>query len=87
MSKDDDLYLILPDHKAPTLTILKATKASGYSDYELAWQRDGFPPTEPLVDSTRLDYDNVLSVFTRAANGGDMDSGARVDVVILDFRL
>ncbi|KAI0377539.1 hypothetical protein F5Y04DRAFT_176118 [Hypomontagnella monticulosa] len=87
VSKDDDLYLILPNHKAATLTILKATKASGYSDYKIVWQRDGFPPTEPLVDTTRLDHDNVMSVFTRARNGGDMESGARVDVIVLDFRL
>ncbi|KAI1415040.1 hypothetical protein F5Y13DRAFT_197029 [Hypoxylon sp. FL1857] len=87
VSKDDDLYLILPDHNAPTLTILKASKGTKYSEYELVWQRDGFPPTEPLVDTTRLAYDNVLSVFTRASNGADLDSSARVDVVVLDFKL
>ncbi|KAI1102487.1 hypothetical protein F4804DRAFT_264463 [Jackrogersella minutella] len=87
VSKDDDLYLILPDHKAPTLTILKASKATKYSEYELVWREDGFPPTEPLVDTTRLEYDNVLSVFTRADNGADMDSRAEVDVVVLDFKL
>lgn len=87
MSKDDDLYLVLPDTTAPTLTILKAAKATKYSEYELVWRQDGFPPTEPLVDTTRLDYDNVLSVFTRAGNAADMNSTARVDVVVLDFKL
>ncbi|KAI1384247.1 uncharacterized protein F4822DRAFT_64563 [Hypoxylon trugodes] len=87
VSKDDDLYLILPDPSSPTLTILKASKETNYSQYELVWQRDGFPPTEPLVDTTRLDYDNVLSVFTRASNGADLDLSVRVDVVVLDFKL
>ncbi|KAI1445949.1 hypothetical protein F5Y02DRAFT_426255 [Annulohypoxylon stygium] len=87
VSKDDDLYLILPDHAAPILRILKATKKSDYSDYKLVWQEDGFPPTEPLVDATRLQYDNVLSIFTRSSNGSDMDSHAQVDVVVLDFKL
>lgn len=87
MSKDDDLYLILPDHNAPTLTILKVSRETKYSEYELVWRRGGFPPTEPLVDTTRLEYDNVLSVFTRASNAADLDSTARVDVVVLDFKL
>ncbi|KAI0137685.1 hypothetical protein F4776DRAFT_104497 [Hypoxylon sp. NC0597] len=87
VSKYDDLYLILPDNNAPTLTILRAPKKTKYSEYELAWWRDGFPPTEPLVDTTRLEYDNVLSVFTRASNAADLDSTARVDVVVLDFKL
>ncbi|KAI8961259.1 hypothetical protein F5Y11DRAFT_231737 [Daldinia sp. FL1419] len=87
VSKDDDLYLILPDHSAPVLTILKASKTSDYSEYELVWQEKGFPPTEPLVDTTRLDHDNVLSVFTRSSNGGDIESTPGVDVVVLDFKL
>ncbi|KAI2782740.1 hypothetical protein F4815DRAFT_462475 [Daldinia loculata] len=87
VSKDDDLYLILPDHTAPVLTVLKASKESNYSEYELAWRENGFPPTEPLVDTTRLDYDNVLSVFTRATNGADIESSPRVDVVVIDFKL
>ncbi|OTB01329.1 hypothetical protein M426DRAFT_221533 [Hypoxylon sp. CI-4A] len=87
VSKDNDLYLILPHHSAPALTILKASKETNYSDYELVWRQDGYPPTEPLVDTTRLDYDNVLSVFTRARNEADLDSTARVDVVVLDFKL
>ncbi|KAI1374238.1 hypothetical protein F4677DRAFT_426527 [Hypoxylon crocopeplum] len=85
VSKDDDLYLILPSHTAPTLTILKASKATGYSEYEPVWRQDGFPPTEPLVDTTRLDHDNVLSVFTRANN--EAGSGSSADVVVLDFKL
>ncbi|KAI1479074.1 hypothetical protein K445DRAFT_18969 [Daldinia sp. EC12] len=87
VSKEDDLYLILPDHAAPVLTILKASKTSNYSDYELVWQETGFPPTEPLVDTTRLDYDNVLSVFTRYSNAADIEPSPRVDVVVLDFKL
>ncbi|KAI1768149.1 hypothetical protein GGR53DRAFT_14334 [Hypoxylon sp. FL1150] len=81
VSKDDDLYLILPENTAPTLTILKASKATKYSEYELVWRQDGFPPTEPLVDTTRLEYDNVLSVFTRSGSEAD------VDVVVLNFKL
>ncbi|KAI2469589.1 hypothetical protein F4781DRAFT_215373 [Annulohypoxylon bovei var. microspora] len=87
VSKDDDLYLILPDQASSTLTILKASKKTKYSKYELVWREGGFPPTEPLVDTTRLEYDNVLSVFTRSSNGSDMDSHAQVDVVVLDFKL
>lgn len=46
------------------------------------WRREeGFPPTEPLVDTKRLEYDGVLSVFTRAEKKG----GEGVEVVVLDF--
>ncbi|CAJ2500755.1 Uu.00g036080.m01.CDS01 [Anthostomella pinea] len=82
LSKDDDLYFILPDHKSSVLSILKASK-SQFSEYELVWQQDGFPPTEPLVDKARLDYDNVLSVFTRA----DAGSEGQINIVALDFQL
>ncbi|KAK7757064.1 hypothetical protein SLS62_001082 [Diatrype stigma] len=91
VSKDDDLYFVLPDTKTPTLTILKASSRDGYAAYELVWrQQGGFPPTEPLVDTTRLDYDNVLSVYTRAAAGEGEASEAdksRINVVVLDFQL
>lgn len=87
VSKKDDLYLILPDNTVPTLTILKASKATAYSAYELVWQQDGFPPTEPLVDTTRLNYDDVLSVFTRSGNAAGLDSTTRVNVVVLDFKV
>jgi hypothetical protein len=84
VSKDDDLYLILPDNEASMLSILKASRDSKYSAYELVWRGSGFPPTEPLVDTTRLDYDNVLSIFTRANVD---EKGDRKNVVVLDFIL
>ena len=87
VSRDDDLYFVLPpDATAPALTILKASKSDGYSTYELVWRKDGFPPTEPLVDTARLDYDNVLSVYTRATAAAERSEGKN-DVVVLDFQL
>ncbi|KAI1632501.1 hypothetical protein F4809DRAFT_656286 [Biscogniauxia mediterranea] len=87
----DALYLILPDPVSPTLSILRATRAAGYADYELVWKGEGYPPTEPLIDRTRLEYDGVLSVFTRAYASGGSDSdgqeGKKIDVVVLDFQL
>ncbi|KAI1867561.1 hypothetical protein JX265_007363 [Neoarthrinium moseri] len=84
VSKDDDLYLILPDQQSSTLAVLKSAKDGGYSTYELVWGKEGFPPTEPLVDAARLDHDGVLSVFTRTTV--DETSGWK-NVVVLDFGL
>ncbi|KAI1279342.1 hypothetical protein F5Y07DRAFT_396970 [Xylaria sp. FL0933] len=83
VSRDGDLYFVLPHHTDPVLTILRASKANRYAEYELVWRGDGFPPTEPLVDKARLGDENVLSVFTRARTR----SGGDVDVVVLDFQL
>jgi hypothetical protein len=83
VSRDDDLYFVLPHHAEPVLTVLKASRESQYAEYELVWRGEGFPPTEPLVDKARLDHDNVLSVFTRALTGPE----GKVDVVVLDFQL
>lgn len=83
VSRDGDLYFVLPHHAEPVLTIVRASRTSRYEDYELVWQGGGFPATEPLVDKARLDDDNVLSVFTRASS----ESSGNVDVVVLDFRL
>ena len=87
VSRDDDLYFVVPD--ATTLTILKASKNNDYATYELVWQgkEDAFPPTEPLVDIVRLDYDNVLSVYTRATAADVEGAEAGIDVVVLDFQL
>ncbi|KAI3324666.1 hypothetical protein HD806DRAFT_51635 [Xylariaceae sp. AK1471] len=83
VSRDGDLYFVLPHHADPVLTILRASKESQYAEYELVWQGEGFLPTEPLVDKARLHHDNVLSVFTRALTGSE----GNVDVVVLDFQL
>lgn len=84
VSECGDLYLILPDNEAPVLTILKTCQVNSYADYELVWRGDGFPPTEPLADTTRLDSENVLSIFTRLT----VDKvGGKTNVVVLDFKL
>lgn len=85
VSKDDDLYFVLPGTQTATLTLLKASKSDDYSTYELVWKGEGYPPTEPLIDTARLDYDNVLSVYTRAAVEGRSD--AQKNVIVLDFEL
>lgn len=84
VSREDDLYLILPDNDSTLLTILKASGATAYAEYELVWKGEGFPPTEPLTDKTRLDTDGVLSVFARM--NAD-ETGNKKNVVVLDFKL
>ncbi|KAJ3579878.1 hypothetical protein NPX13_g683 [Xylaria arbuscula] len=83
VSRDGDLYFVLPHHTDPMLTILRASKTSRYENYELVWQGGGIPPTEPLVDKVRLGQDNVLSIFTRMVS----ESRDSVDVVVIDFQL
>ncbi|KAK0735264.1 hypothetical protein B0T26DRAFT_691320 [Lasiosphaeria miniovina] len=83
ISKNGDLFLILPETTTPRIRILKATKASGYSHYEKVWEGHGYTG-EPLVDTARLEHDNVLSVFVRADVDGATD---KKNVVVLDFRL
>ncbi|KAI0877185.1 hypothetical protein GGS24DRAFT_488046 [Hypoxylon argillaceum] len=83
VSREGDLYFVLPHHADPVLTVLRASRGSRYAEYELVWRGEGFPPTDPLVDKARLSHNNVLSVFTRAFNGPD----GNVDVVVLDFQL
>ncbi|KAI1321976.1 hypothetical protein F5Y16DRAFT_57726 [Xylariaceae sp. FL0255] len=83
VSRDGDLYFVLPHHADVVLTVLKATNASRYAEYELVWRGEGFPPSEPLVDKARLDQDNILSVFTKVVSKPE----GEVDVVVLDFQL
>ncbi|KAJ3454145.1 hypothetical protein MRS44_018039 [Fusarium solani] len=81
VTKSGDLYFVLPGNDAPgTLKILKATKERDYRDYELVWEKPGFP-WEPLIDRYRLDEDNVLSIFVVRKDG---PTGPR-KVVVLDF--
>ncbi|KAI2641021.1 hypothetical protein GGS21DRAFT_547353 [Xylaria nigripes] len=83
VSRDGDLYFVLPHHENSVLTILRASRASQYAEYELVWREDGFLPTEPLLDKVRLANDNILSVLARASTEPEDD----VHVVVLDFQL
>ena len=103
---DDDLYFVLPGEEGG-LRIWRAGGRGAYGAYELVWSSGGgsggeemFPLTEPLVDTYRLDHDNVLSVFARRyappdagapresrAERGDDRAERRIDVVVLDFQL
>ncbi|KAK8112300.1 uncharacterized protein PG998_008757 [Apiospora kogelbergensis] len=86
---DDDLYFVLPGEEG---LVWSSGGSSGGEEM--------FPPTEPLVDTYRLDHDNVLSVFARRyappdaeaprgsrAERGDDRAERRIDVVVLDFQL
>ncbi|KAK7936099.1 hypothetical protein PG985_001594 [Apiospora marii] len=109
VSREDGLYFVLPGGGGDDgngLSIWKAAKRDAYSTYNLVWSSRSssnskgelFPLTEPLVDTYRLDHDNVLSVFTRryaeeeevmtATRAGSGEGGERrIDVVVLDFQL
>lgn len=65
------------------MRIMRATKESGYTNYEEVWARQGLSG-EPLVDVPRLENDNVLSVFARQDVEGP---GGKRNVVVLDFQL
>ncbi|KAL2133263.1 hypothetical protein VTI74DRAFT_2606 [Chaetomium olivicolor] len=83
VSKTGDVYIVLPDFTASALRILKASKASGYSSYEEVWTGQHLTG-EPLVDSARLELDNVLSVLVLAEK--ETGPGER-EVTVLDFQL
>lgn len=69
------------------MRILRATKASEFADYREVWKGDGLGG-EPLVDSARLEYDNVLSVFARHNPVNSAKQAAESQAIaILDFEL
>ncbi|KAI0393734.1 hypothetical protein F5Y17DRAFT_476616 [Xylariaceae sp. FL0594] len=83
VSRKGDLYFVLPHHTDPVLTILKAARESGFTEYELVWRGDGFPLTDPLLDKARLQSDDVLSVLTKSVVGPE----GSVVLTVLDFNL
>ncbi|KAK3335154.1 hypothetical protein B0T19DRAFT_1658 [Cercophora scortea] len=80
-TNDGALYIILPDSISATMQILRATPADEYATYEQVWEGHGLTG-EPLVDSARLEQENVLSLFACAA----VEDGKR-NVVVMDFRV
>ncbi|KAJ4397651.1 hypothetical protein N0V93_001884 [Gnomoniopsis smithogilvyi] len=87
ISKESDLYIILPETTDPTtdsaMRILKATKATSYTDYEEVWVGKGLTG-EPLIDGPRLEQENVLSVLIRRAVDGKCRERS---TAVLDFQL
>jgi len=83
VSKDGDLYIILPDSTTRTMRILKGSKHGSYADYEEVWSGHGYTG-EPLVDKSRLERgDGILSVFVLA--DAEETPEDRRNVVVLDF--
>lgn len=65
------------------MRVLKAPRTGGYATYERVWTGRGLVG-EPLVDSARLERDNVLSLLVLANEDGD---SAGRNVAVLDFQL
>lgn len=83
VSKDGDLFAVLPDSKIGVMRIIKITKASSYSSHEEVWLGTGLSG-EPLIDTQRLEHDNVLSLFARFMVE---DTSPRQTVAVIDFQL
>lgn len=83
VTRDGDLLMLLPGTTAPTMSILKATRAGGYADYVEVWAGNGLSG-EPLVDGHRLQEENILSVFVR--RDVENSDGEKV-VAVLNFQL
>ncbi|KAK1454680.1 hypothetical protein CMEL01_03440 [Colletotrichum melonis] len=83
ISKTGDLFLILPDPTNSSLRILKSSKAKDYAESVEVWRGVGFMG-EPLVDSKRLEEEDVLSIFAIAVSA---TSSKDRQVVVLDFQI
>ncbi|KAB5549476.1 hypothetical protein GE09DRAFT_1223301 [Coniochaeta sp. 2T2.1] len=83
VSRDGDVYFIVPDVTRSTLSILKTSEGHSSGHYDEIWTGGGLSG-EPLIDIPRLEHDNVLSVFLRADVEGQPD---KQNVVVLDFSL
>ncbi|KAK0372951.1 hypothetical protein CLIM01_09708 [Colletotrichum limetticola] len=83
ISKTGDLFLLLPDPTNSSLRILKSSKAKDYAESVEVWRGVGFMG-EPLVDSKRLEEEDVLSIFAIAVSA---TSSKDRQVVVLDFQI
>ncbi|KAI3538637.1 hypothetical protein CSPX01_09381 [Colletotrichum filicis] len=83
ISKTGDLFLILPDPTNLSLRILKSSKSKDYAESVEVWRGVGFMG-EPLVDSKRLEEEDVLSIFAIAVSA---TSSKDRQVVVLDFQI
>ena len=75
--------MLLPDSSQSSLRILRSSKQSRYTHFEKVWDGVGFYG-EPLVDSARLQREDILSVFVVTDSES---SPSRRDVVVADFNI
>ncbi|KAL2256158.1 hypothetical protein VTK26DRAFT_2094 [Humicola hyalothermophila] len=85
ISQAGDLYIILPDSDKSQMRILKSLRGDGYATYVEVWKGRGLTG-EPLVDSARLEHENVLSLLVLVETGSDV-APPRKSVAVLDFQL
>ncbi|KAK4129840.1 hypothetical protein N657DRAFT_94334 [Parathielavia appendiculata] len=83
VSKTGDLFIVLPDFAASTMRIVRASKATKYTSYNEVWTGRNLTG-EPLVDASRLEHDNMLSVLALSEEEG---ASKRRKIVVLDFQL
>ncbi|KAH8602796.1 hypothetical protein B0O99DRAFT_604336 [Bisporella sp. PMI_857] len=80
----NQVFLVLPGNMETSLSIMRAKILGGSIEFEEVWRDKGFDG-EPLVDIQRLEFSDVLSVYTRTASSGSED--AKKNVVVIDFAL
>ena len=78
---DNGIFFILPDAATKTMSLMRATAEQSYRDYATVWEGSGLSG-EPLVDTSRLNEDGTLSIYTLQ----DSDSAETKNVVVIDFR-
>ncbi|KAH7160527.1 hypothetical protein B0J13DRAFT_592746 [Dactylonectria estremocensis] len=83
VSKQGDVYMVLPNPSTCSLRIYKSPSSSGFSRCSEVWVGVGYVG-EPLVDRQRFEEEGVLSIFVIAM--GKQPSTER-SVVVLDFML
>ena len=82
VDRRNNLYFILPNSVAESLSILRSSCDNNYQGFERVWNGNGYDG-EPLPDIRRLEASDVLSVFTRTSAG---NNGYK-DLVVLDINL
>ncbi|OHF01652.1 hypothetical protein CORC01_03142 [Colletotrichum orchidophilum] len=83
IGKTGDLFMILPNPTNLSLRILRSSKTKGYSDPIEIWNGVGFIG-EPLVDTKRLEKEDILSIFIIAKSASSSEDR---HVVVLDFHV
>lgn len=81
IGQNNNLYLALPDSSTQSLRILRATSSSGYKTFDQGYNFEGCEG-EPVVDKTRLEQTNELTILTTRVTDPVLGSMGRYVVVI-----
>lgn len=72
VDSNNNVYIVVPNDYTKTIRVISASKASGWTDWEVKYQTSAIHFSDPLIDHARIKAENVLSFYAPQNASGNI---------------